>query len=162
MASLRVASDHFFCLTAQSSIGLDHLCVKSQVVLSTLSRSSRIFDQCLAKRNPDQLMAGTSMRLAAILIRQVTCLFRVGGDSAHRAANTPKRILKRIGHWRSDVIEDYSRSQLEAMSACVENQDVDCPLLQVCDPAMPTYPETKGMSLPGKYIINDHSCLECP
>jgi hypothetical protein len=84
--------------------------------------------------------------------------FRIGGDNAHRAAKTPKPIRKCIGHWRSDVIEEYSRSQLESMSECVENQDIDCPLLQVCDPSMPTYPETKGLALPGTCIIQAGSC----
>ena len=128
-----------------------------------LQMTARVFDIMLMELLQEAYRGkGLSASLDEIRKMYGIHSFRVGGDNAHRAANTPKHIRKRIGHWRSDVIEDYSRSQLEAMSACVENQDVDCPLLQVCDPAMPTYPETKGMSLPGECIINDHSCLEDP
>jgi hypothetical protein len=86
--------------------------------------------------------------------------FRVGGDNAHKAANTPLRYRKLIGHWKSDVIDAYSRAQLEAMCAAVEGQDVDCALLQVRNPDMPTYPEAQHIQSPGLYTVERNSRLQ--
>ena len=83
--------------------------------------------------------------------------FRVGGDNAHKKAGTPKHFRKHIGHWLSDVIDQYSRAELETLAGYVMGQDVDCQLLQVQDELMPTYPEALEIQEPAFYKIQPES-----